>query len=185
MAAPNPKTWNPRRLDARAFAEAGARLDGDVALGEFQRLLAEQHAEATAAAVVRWSAEGDLLPGPGGPPAAWMHLRATLDLAIACQRCLGPVVVPLVVDRWFRFVADEATAEIEDNDSEEDVLALEPRPDLLHLIEDELLMELPLVPMHGVCPAPLPHLAADPVVQEGDPTPPRPHPFADLAKLRK
>lgn len=184
MAAPNLKTWNPRRLDARAFAEAGARLDGDITLGEFERLLAEQHPEASATAVVHWSAQGDLRPGPGGAPSVWMHLRATLDLAITCQRCLGPVEVPLSVDRWFRFVADEATAEAEDNDSEEDLLALEPKPDLLGLIEDELLMELPLVPMHGVCPVPPAHLAVEPVALADDP-PARPHPFAALSKLRK
>lgn len=184
MAAPNPRSWNHRRLDARAFAEAGACLNGDIALGEFERLLAERHPEATAVAQVRWSAQGALRPGPGGAPSVWLHLRATLDLAIACQRCLGPVVVPLAVDRWFRFVADEATAAAEDNDSEEDVLALEPKPDLLTLIEDELLMDLPLVPMHGVCPAPLQHLAAEPAVPMDDP-PSRPHPFAELAKLRK
>jgi uncharacterized protein len=184
MAAPNQKSWNPRRLDARAFAEAGARLDGEIALCEFERLRAEWHPEATATALVHWSAQGALRPGPGGSPSVWMHLRATLDLAIACQRCLGPLVVPLAVDRWFRFVADEATAEAEDNDSDEDVLALEPRPDLLSLIEDELLMEMPLVPMHGVCPVPLSHLAADPAFLAEDPHP-RPHPFAELSKLRK
>lgn len=159
-------------------------MDGNTVLDDFPRLLAEQHPEATAAAVVHWTAQGAMRPGPGGQPAVWMHLRATLDLAIGCQRCLGPVVMPLQVDRWFRFVADEATAEAEDNDSEEDVLALEPRPDLLNLIEDELLMELPLVPMHEACPVPLPLPAEEPVSAE-DAASNRPHPFADLAKLRK
>ena len=30
---------------------------------------------------------------------------------MTCQRCLTTVELPLQVDRWFRFVADEATAE--------------------------------------------------------------------------
>lgn len=113
-----------------------------------------------------------------------MHLQASAAVPLSCQRCLGPVITPLEVDRWFRFVADEATAETEDDDSEEDVLALEPRPDLLDLLEDELLMAVPLVPMHGACPAPLPAAADDPgALPEEISTPP--HPFAALARLRK
>jgi uncharacterized protein len=36
------------------------------------------------------------------------------------------------------------------------VLALEPALDLKELVEDELLLALPLVPRHEVCPEPLP-----------------------------
>lgn len=101
---------------------------------------------------------------------------------MACQRCLSPVPVTLTVDRWFRFVDDEPTAEAEDDDCEEDVLALEPKPDLLVLIEDELLMELPFVPMHETCPQPLARTDELPV----DPAPAaRPHPFEVLSRLKK
>ncbi|MFC3217232.1 hypothetical protein [Comamonas sp. JC664] len=47
---------------------------------------------------------------------------------------------------------DEATAAALDDESEEDVLVLAPQIDALELIEDELLMALPMVPMHEVCP---------------------------------
>lgn len=60
----------------------------------------------------------------------------------------------LYVDRSFRFVPDEETAELEDDDSDEDVLALSSEFNLLELIEDELLMEVPVVPRHEVCPVP-------------------------------
>jgi uncharacterized metal-binding protein YceD (DUF177 family) len=71
-----------------------------------------------------------------------------------CQRCLTPVDVPLAVERSFRFVADEATAEALDDESEEDLLALSREFDLRELIEDELLMALPVVPRHDECPRP-------------------------------
>ena len=68
----------------------------------------------------------------------------------------------------------------------QDVLAMEPRPDLLRLVEDELLMAIPLVPMHEDCPEPLAasrgQAAADAheaSVEE------RPNPFAALAHLKK
>jgi uncharacterized protein len=94
------------------------------------------------------------------------------------------VVVPLEVDRWFRFVADESKAEAEDDQSEEDVLALEPKPDLLALIEDELLMAMPLVPMHDVCPQPL-LLSAGTVNGDEAASEVRPNPFATLSRLKK
>jgi uncharacterized protein len=48
-------------------------------------------------------------------------------------------------------------------------------------VEDELLLALPIVPMHERCPMPLP-MAADeaPATEETD----RPHPFAALAALK-
>jgi uncharacterized protein len=60
-----------------------------------------------------------------------------------CQRCLTPVDVPLDVERSFRFVADEATAEALDDECDEDLLALSREFDLRELIEDELLMACP------------------------------------------
>lgn len=184
MKTTAPKSWNPRRFDVRSFAEAGASLSGEEPLSAFERLVNERHPDADPATVVRWSVRGETRPDAAGQAAVWLHLKAGLALPVGCQRCLGPVAVPLEVDRWFRFVADEATAEAEDDDCEEDVLALEPRPDLLALIEDELLMEIPLVPMHGVCPEPL----AVPAPAEGEPAPvqeSRPNPFASLARLKK
>lgn len=183
MSASDPKNWNFRRFDARAFAEAGATLNESMEVSQFERLLAEQHPDSVGAPSVEWTVEGEKRSGVAGAPSVWMHLRASLALPVGCQRCLAAVAVPLEVDRWFRFVADEATAEAEDDVSEEDVLALEPRPDLIALIEDELLMALPLVPMHGACPLP----PSGTTVQEAlePPEPQRPHPFAALAKLRK
>ncbi len=177
------KSWNPRRFDVQAFAEAGASQSGGEALNTFERLTSERHPDGDLAPTVQWTVRGEMRADAAGQPVVWMHLSAHLDLPVGCQRCLGPVAVPLNVDRWFRFVADEATAEAEDDDCEEDVLALEPKPDLLTLIEDELLMEIPLVPMHETCPESLPGAAqAD---SEVAPAEPRPNPFASLAQLKK
>ncbi|MDP3374917.1 MAG: YceD family protein, partial [Hydrogenophaga sp.] len=145
---PNPKmAWNADRLDMRAFALAGASLQADDPLNRFERLLAEAHLDAEtqfSALQVHWQAHGEMRPGAkGGAPAVWLHLEARTSMPLTCQRCLGPAETVLVVDRWFRFVADEAAAEAEDDHCEEDLLALEPRPSLHELLEDELLMELP------------------------------------------
>ena len=58
--------------------------------------------------------------------------------------------------RSIRFVHGADLAQQLDEESEEDVLALSAALDLRELIEDELILALPLVPRHDVCPQPLP-----------------------------
>jgi uncharacterized protein len=185
----NPKTaWNADRLDMRAFAQADGELKADEPLARFERLAAEAvaHDGLPTDLRVQWTARGEMRPAAtGGAPAPWLHLEAHTSMPVTCQRCLGPVQTPLVVDRWFRFVADEATAAALDDDCEEDLLALEPRPSLHDLLEDELLMALPLVPMHDTCPVPVVMQAADPGAESVDEAPKRPNPFAELARLKK
>lgn len=186
---PTPKpSWNPERLDVRAFAQAGATLQSVDPLTRFGRMVAEAHSDDGQAALgsVTWQATGEMRAGAsGGSPAVWLHLHAEASIPLTCQRCLGPVDTPLLVDRWFRFVNDEATAAAEDDDCEEDLLALEPRPRLHDVLEDELLMELPLVPLHETCPVPVVMQASDPMVGPAEGEPERRNPFAELAKLKK
>jgi uncharacterized protein len=110
-----------------------------------------------------------------------MKVQATFPME--CQRCLTPVDVPLAVERSFRFVADEATAEALDDESEEDLLALSREFDLRELIEDELLMALPVVPRHDECPTPCRWPPATTTLRR--PSAEKPNPFAALAGLRK
>lgn len=176
--------FNPRRLDALRLAQAGATLEGALPLTELDRLGRDLLGPVAPALQVSWSARGESRPGPSGTaPQAWMYLEAAAVVPLACQRCLSAVDTPLRVGRWFRFVADEAAAEAQDDDSEEDLLALEPRPDLRSIIEDELIMELPLVPMHGQCPDTPEALRGGPAAEEAAP-PERPNPFAALQRLK-
>lgn len=180
--------WLPERLDVRSFAQASGQMSADAPLARFSRLV-EELSEASGPemlAGVQWQAEGSLrTDSQGAAPAVWLHLQAKAVVPLQCQRCLGSVDTSLDIDRWFRFVADEATAEAQDDESEEDVLVLEPVMSLFALLEDELLMSLPIVPMHETCPVSVVMQASDPGVgpEEGDPR--APHPFAALARLKK
>ena len=80
-------------------------------------------------------------------------------------------------------VKDEATAEVLDDEAEEDLLAISKDFNLRELIEDELLMELPLVPMHEVCPAVVPMASSDEDFEQA--VTEKTNPFAVLAGLRK
>ena len=179
--------FNPVRLDLRTLAQVSPTLSGEQPLAALGRLCAEA-AAAVDGRAVRWTVTAEwreprLKTGMdrADAPVLWLHLNAEVDMPLTCQRCLGPVPEALEVDRWFRFVADEAAAEAQDDDCDEDLLALEPRPDMLAVLEDELLMSLPLVPMHDTCPEPVP--LVDPASLSDTPEE-RPHPFAQLARLK-
>jgi uncharacterized protein len=174
------RQFNAQRLDVQAFAEDAAQLSGQAELRDFTRLQNEADGRG-GNGPVEWSAEGELLNPRHVHPEVWVHLTASAVLPLTCQRCLEPVDVHLAVDRSFRFVADEQTAAAEDDEAEEDLLAISRAFDLLGLVEDELLMEVPVVPRHAVCPAPVQLSAADPDFEEA--APPQ-NPFAALKVLK-
>jgi uncharacterized protein len=182
LAAMTQRPHDPRRLDVAAFAAEGASLQGSWPLAVMPRLLESVDApsEAQRATDVSWRAAGEQAPPRGRAPRLWLHLAASAEVTMTCQRCLGPVAVPLAVDRRIGFVESEAQAAVLDAESEDDVLALQPFLDLQALVEDELLLTLPLVPRHADCMPPggdrNEATAADMSVE---------HPFAALQALRR
>lgn len=176
------KEHSPDRLDVKAFAQAGAHLSGHDTLLKYQRL-AEEAKGLHPDLRVDWAADGELRTSHGLEGQVWLRLKASATLPMTCQRCLQSVDVPLEVEREFRFVADEATAEALDSDSEEDLLALSREFNLRELIEDELLMALPVVPRHDECPAGVKLASSDEDFEEASAQ--KPNPFAALAGLRK
>jgi uncharacterized protein len=125
--------------------------------------------------------QGAIDPEQRSKEDAWLHLEAKATVPLTCQRCLHPVQVELLIEQDFRFVADEATALAEDEESDEDLLVLEDSFDLMALIEDELLMSLPLVPMHPAC---LSEQAPTSAEEEAILAEVKPNPFAVLASLK-
>ncbi|HEX7891583.1 MAG TPA: YceD family protein [Ramlibacter sp.] len=176
------KDFDPRRLDVRRFAEEGGQLDASDALGTYPRLVKETVETERRAREVRWHARGEILNPRHVQPEVWVHVEADASVPLVCQRCLQAVDVPLSVDRSFRFVADEATAAAEDDEAEEDLLALSRSFDLVELVEDELLMELPLSPRHDVCPEAVKMSAEDPGFEAAGAE--KVHPFAVLGRLK-
>ena len=167
------------RIDVKAFAKAKTHLNGALPLHQLERL--SQDCVGDVSAVVTWAAQGDMRPTATGAEAAWLHLRAQARVPLTCQRCLGEVALSVQVDQDFRFVADEATALAEDDDAQEDLLVISRDFDLVGLVEDELLMALPIVPMHASC-------VSEGVLTSQAPTDAlaeeKPHPFAALASLK-
>jgi uncharacterized protein len=174
------RRFDPRRFDVRSFAAEGASVGGHWPLTGLARLASAAMPGAVAdAAPVAWKVEGARAKLDGAGSQAMLSLLAEAVLSMQCQRCLQPVDVPLDVERRLFFVEGEDAAAALDAESEDDVLALAPAVDLQSLIEDELLLALPLIPRHDVCPEPLlqpVHDDAEPAAEE--------HPFAALAALK-
>lgn len=122
-----------------------------------------------------------------GSPAARLAVKATVQLR--CQRCLQPFGCPVESHAQLAFVTGEAEAGAEAGPVPEgwEAISVDPRRVVLaDLVEDELLLSLPLVPMHAD--------AADcgPAARVIDETEEEPRedtgtqrPFANLGKLLK
>lgn len=179
------KTRNfvPEKLDVAALARDGASLSGEWAADSLPRLADAAAPEAPASCwpALAWALAGELREPKGHAAQIWLQLKARAVVSLTCQRCLQPVRDEVALDRWIRFVDTEAEAAALDADSDDDVLALPRHLDARELIEDELLLALPLVPRHATCPVPL-ALAIEPDLPSEDA---RPHPFAALAALKR
>lgn len=176
----------PENLSVAALAHDAAELAGTRPLAEFDRL----HAATVSGPeeLIAWQTRGESRAVRGGLPQVWLHLQGHGEVDLECQRCLEPVRWRLDVDRSFLFVEGEEAAEALDAQSEHDVLALCPRMDLFQLLEDELLLALPLIATHDDCAATVPHDA--PAVPPGaaavpDEEPDAVHPFAALSVLKR
>ena len=109
--------------------------------------------------------------------------QATLELAIdaqvelVCQRCLQPFKLPLAIHNRLRLLDAEPGWSVEEAERAghgEDEIVADSALDLRALVEDELLLALPLSPRHESCE-----------FAGGSNETRRESPFGVLAQLRK
>jgi uncharacterized protein len=175
------RSFDPLCVDIAAFAKQRGDASGVWPLAALDRLCDEAHTDAKPAAgqQVEWRVTGETRARRGGDLQIWLHMECDARLGLVCQRCLQPVDTAVHAQRSFQFVTDEALAAEIDANSEEDVLALSRTLNLIELVEDELLLALPLVPRHPTCPQPLKQPDAAEPFEE------RANPFALLGELKR
>lgn len=83
-----------------------------------------------------------------------LHCTVSGNVEMQCQRCLKPVSVAVDSDRLLYLAASEADADrleaaLADEDIE--VIVAGHNLDLAGVVEDEVLLNLPIVPMHADC----------------------------------
>ena len=102
----------------------------------------------------------------------WLQISVNGTLSMECQRCLGPLTFPLALRSELLLARSEH--EIESADDEIDRVLVGQAMDVARLIEDEVLLALPMAPRHEQCGDK--RDAAEAV---------RPSPFAKLANLKR
>jgi len=168
--------------DVRKLADARATLDLDIPVAELPGLPGKLiRGSGQVHAQVQFGREQGFM-------VAQVMLRAQLELI--CQRCMGPMPVPIETSSPVLLVESEADAEAAPVEWET-YLAAEGRLSLAALAAEELLLALPVVPLHSdsrVCEASAGRPAA---ARDAEPASPPPaasqpamlRPFADLRAL--
>ncbi len=155
------------KLDLFEFARQQQTASGDVALANLMRIDTPDRNGGLA-----WRASGSTHGRHGG---LRLDLAIDGDVVLTCQRCLQPMTESLRLRPKFLIAGDEEAADRLDQDDEFDVVVGSPTFDLDQLIEDEVILALPIAPRHAVCPGD----AKTPSSGAG-----RPSPFAALAGLK-
>ncbi len=176
----------PRRLNLREFAQRERTLQGSIAVSELPRLASSLHADASGLRelLVHWSLQGMLRERPGAGVEALVRLCVRAQLPMTCQRCLQASPQQIDDEVVLRLVDDEPELDPEELESDEEAFCARHPVDVAELIEDQLILALPLVPMHAVCPQPLPTPAGTGTGTEPATDARAASPFAALAALR-
>jgi uncharacterized protein len=138
-------------IDSMKFARESGEIADSLEVASLSRLREELFEPS---GLVAFKVEG--LPQLRGKPA--LRVKVVADLVLKCQRCLGPVEFRADTTRQLELVPTNAalTDLAEEPDDIEQIHA-DPALDVLTLIEDELLLGLPMIVAHpqGTCSLPV------------------------------
>ena len=129
-------------IDGFQFARGGEELRGQLTLSALPRLA---EFGVTASPGFGFAVRG--ARNEQGKPV--LRVAASGPAEMTCQRCLGPVAVRLEADSELELAESEAA--IEAADDEVDRVVATPAMDVVALVEDELILALPMVPRHEAC----------------------------------
>ena len=167
--------WS-KLLDVGPLADGREEFNFSIPLTEFPRVLPQLvNPVGTATGRVSFSREGTL-------PVADVQVRASAQLT--CQRCLKPVAWEVDSSGRAALVATAAEAE-RVPEWLETVLAADNRISIRDLVEEELLLSLPLVPRHAALECAGDAAAAGAAVPEAGEPAETHRPFAQLSELFK
>ena len=132
-------------IDGLEFAKGSARLQGGWPVAEFRRL---RDALRSADGMLSYELRG--VPEQQGRPALRLRIDGTLPLV--CQRCLGALEFPLHIEVSLLLAATQAEIDAEPlaADGPESIVAGRDMP-VQALVEDEVLLAIPIAPRHEAC----------------------------------
>ncbi len=145
MLPPESRSDFLTHVDVRRWADRGTVLNVDVALSALPRWLETVGTVAETTDCVRMQAVFSLDP----KKQVLLDLAFSGEVALECQRCLEPMVWSFQEQVFLRIARDEESL-IGTAQQEDYVLTdAEGYLNLLDVLEDELLLSLPLVAMHA------------------------------------
>jgi uncharacterized protein len=137
-----------RISDSFAFARDGRVLEGTLAVSSLERLH-DLLAEVSGELVFRITG----CKGERGQSMLQLEVRGVILLA--CQRCLEAIPFELDVDSLLELIpADAELSQDELEDDTRDFLPVAGELDVAELVEDEVLLALPVAPRHERCGLP-------------------------------
>jgi uncharacterized protein len=165
----------PPHVDPRKLADRTTTLEGVVPLADLKRLcdpLADNHGMVRA----KFFFERD------ERSAVVFHSELAVEVSMVCQRCLELVALPIQSACDYAVVKEGANTQSVPKGY--DVLELGEDPlDLLALVEEELLLALPIIPAHDPKDCQQPAGLEEPESSEDEVT--RSNPFSVLAQLKR
>lgn len=160
-------------IDGFAFCRRGELREGEFKVAELARLAEET---TDGAGALEWSVQGgsDLHGNPK------LELSVSGSVNLMCQRCLAPYAFDIDSQSTLVLAKDEqsvdALEELLDDDAV-DVVAGDKAFNIAELIEDEVLLVLPVSPKHETCPD---EVALKTVMKDGE----KSSPFAVLKNIK-
>lgn len=158
----------PLIIDSGEFARDGLSLAGDIAVRDLPRVLGSVQSDA---GVIRYTLQGRI----DKLQRRCLNLTVSGEVTLLCQRCMQPFAFAIDSDSALTLFDNEADidAASEQDEMLEGVLASREQS-VVDLVEDEILLALPLAPKHEVC---APDGNSDSVAK-------KPNPFAVLQQLK-
>jgi len=132
-------------IDGLEFARTGSKLQGAWPVADFSRL---RDVLRTNDGTLQYELLG--VPQGRGRPALQLKVGGALQLV--CQRCLGALEFPLRIDVSLQLAATQAEVDAQPLEAEgpEQIVAGREMP-VRELVEDEVLLAIPLAPRHERC----------------------------------
>lgn len=136
-------------INSIEFARNGESLNGCVAVANLSRL---QDLLFSSSGMLEYALTGKR----GDNDRLFLVCSVKGMLQLRCQRCLGLLAYPVDLDSELELIEGEQVLPAVVNEDElTDAIKVDPNMDVLALVEDEVLLDLPMAPTHapGACKA--------------------------------
>lgn len=169
----------PSSIDPIQLADQDTHLSGTIPLRRMKRLLTYCRSD-----------KGDVsvelaLGYDRGRDVRMMHGQVATEIATTCERCLEPMTL-LLRGRVDLLLLTPGQENLEEQD---DVLIVSEPVSLTELVENELILAMPMIPMHSLDQCTAAKVAGNSDTRSGTPKrdqgDSKESPFAGLAKLKR